>query len=181
MTCRVETFGICGGAASAATDAARGEAHWSARNLRHLRGCYRFEVNHRGRDLGEVSLRVPGRHNVVNALAAAALASANEVSSEQTIRGLSHFRGLHRRLEVLGTWRGVLLVDDYAHHPTEVAASLETLRAMEPSRRLWCVFQPHQASRTEHLLDELAASLQNADTVLVADIFRAREGPARRR
>jgi UDP-N-acetylmuramate--alanine ligase len=73
----------------------------------------------------------------------------------------------------------VLLVDDYAHHPTEVTASLATLRAMEPDRRLWCVFQPHQASRTEHLLDELAESLQNADRVLLADIFRARERPAR--
>lgn len=181
LACRLETFGIGSGSGTSATAVATdGEADWSAFNLQAWRGCYRFDLSHRGRMLGEVSLRVPGRHNVLNALAAAALAHANEVTSELTIRGLGRFRGLHRRLEMLGTWGGVLLVDDYAHHPTEVAASLETLRVMEPGRRLWCVFQPHQASRTEHLLDELAASLQNADTVLVADIFRAREGPARR-
>ena len=163
----------------AITSPLEAEADWSAGGLRAWQGCYGFELSYRGRKLGEVSLRVPGRHNVLNALAAAALAHANGVTSELAIRGLGRFRGLHRRLEVLGTWGGVLLVDDYAHHPTEVAASLETLRVMEPGRRLWCVFQPHQTSRTEHLLDELAASLQNADRVLVADIFRAREGPAR--
>ena len=71
------------------------------------------------------------------------------------------------------------LVDDYAHHPTEVTAALEAVRGMFPHRRVWCVFQPHQASRTARLLDELAASLQNADRVLVAEIFRAREGDPR--
>ena len=173
LACRVETFGI------GSSDRALRGADWSAVNLRGNRGCYRFELKCRGRSLGEVSLRVPGRHNVLNALAAAALAHANGVSHEAVTSSLGRFRGLRRRLELLGVWGGVLMVDDYAHHPTEVAASLETLRVMEPGRRLWCVFQPHQASRTEHLLDELAESLQNADTVLVADIFRAREGAAR--
>jgi len=68
-------------------------------------------------------------------------------------------------------------VCDYAHHPTEVAAALQTVREVFPNRRVWCIFQPHQASRTARLLDELASSLQNADKVIVADIFRAREGP----
>ena len=71
------------------------------------------------------------------------------------------------------------MIDDYAHHPTEVTAALRTVRQFAPGRRLWCVFQPHQASRTERLLDELAAALHNADKVLVAEIFRAREGPLR--
>ena len=71
------------------------------------------------------------------------------------------------------------MIDDYAHHPTEVTAALRTVRQFAPGRRLWCVFQPHQASRTERLLDELAAGLHNADKVLVAEIFRAREGPHR--
>ena len=165
LACRVETFGIqCG-------------ADWTARNLRAWRGCYRFELSVRGQPLGRVDLRIPGRHNVLNALAAAALAYANEASPEQILRGLKCFRGLHRRLETLGTWGGVRLIDDYAHHPTEVTASLAAVRAMEPRARVWCVFQPHQASRTARLLDELAESLQNADRVLVADIFRAREGP----
>ena len=124
-------------------------------------------------------LQTPGRHNVLNALAAAALAWANGATAEQIAAGLDSFAGLHRRLELLGTWRGVALVDDYAHHPTEVAAALDAVRQLFPHRRVWCVFQPHQVSRTARLLDELAASLQNADRVLVAEIFRAREGSPR--
>jgi UDP-N-acetylmuramate--alanine ligase len=120
-------------------------------------------------------LRVQGAHNVANALAAAALAWENGVGPELIVRGLERFAGLRRRLEWRGCWRGVTLLDDYAHHPTEVSATLRAVREMYPGRRVWCVFQPHQASRTAHLLDELAASLQNADRVFVAEIFRARE------
>jgi UDP-N-acetylmuramate--alanine ligase len=82
---------------------------------------------------------------------------------------------LRRRLQLLGEVRDVALVDDYAHHPTEVAATLATLRQMYPERRLWCVFQPHQSSRLARLLDEFAASLQNADRIVLADVFCARE------
>ena len=113
---------------------------------------------------------------MLNALAAAALAYRNGISADQISAGLATFPGLHRRLELLGTWHGATLIDDYAHHPTEVTAALTTVRRMFPHARVWCVFQPHQASRTARLLDELAASLQNADKVLVAEIFRAREG-----
>ena len=122
---------------------------------------------------------MPGRHNVLNALAAAALAYAGGLSPQQISAGLGSFPGLHRRLELLGQWRGVALVDDYAHHPTEVTAALAAVRRMATGARLWCVFQPHQASRTARLLDQFAASLQNADKLLVADIFRAREGDPR--
>jgi UDP-N-acetylmuramate--alanine ligase len=122
---------------------------------------------------------VPGSHNVLNALAAAALAWHNGVQPDEIARTLATFRGLRRRMEVVGSWRGVVVLDDYAHHPTEVRAALRTVRQMYPGRRVWCVFQPHQASRTERLLDEFAASLQNADRVVVSEIFRAREpGPA---
>lgn len=161
--CRVETFGFDPG------------ADWSARRLISRRGRYSFGIFRYGRHLCDVRLRIPGRHNVVNGLAAAALAWENGVRPEQIAQGLGRFRGLKRRLELVGSWRGVVLVDDYAHHPTEVAATLRTVRQMYPGRRLWCVFQPHQASRTEHLLDQLAVSLQNADKVVVAEIFRARE------
>ena len=96
-------------------------------------------------------------------------------------RGARSFPGLRRRLEVLGTGGASTLVDDYAHHPTEVTAALAAIRDV-PRRRVWCVFQPHQASRTARLLDELAASLQNADKVLVAEIFvPARAVPGRGR
>ncbi|HUT09412.1 MAG TPA: UDP-N-acetylmuramate--L-alanine ligase [Thermoguttaceae bacterium] len=167
LACRVETFGI------------DRRADWSAQGLIARSGCYTFDVARRGRRFCGVNLHVPGRHNVLNALAAAALASENGVAADRIAEALGQFRGLHRRLEILGTFGGVLLLDDYAHHPTEVAASLTTVRQLAPGRRVWCVFQPHQVSRTEHLLGELAASLQNADRVLVAEIFRAREGPPR--
>jgi UDP-N-acetylmuramate-alanine ligase len=181
LPCRVESFGLSP------------EADWSARiikprplvapgpgatNGRGFMGCagWHFEIRRFGRPLCEVRLQTPGRHNVLNALAAAALAWENGATADEIAAGLGRFAGLHRRLEMLGMWRGVTLVDDYAHHPTEVSATLETIRQLFPRRRVWCVFQPHQASRTARLLDELAASLQNADRVLVAEIFRAREG-----
>ena len=162
--CRVESFGFSP------------EADWSAHGLTDARGRFRFDIRYSGQPLCEVRLQTPGRHSVLNALAAGALAWANGASADQIGVGLGRFVGLHRRLEVLGTWRGVTLVDDYAHHPTEVAAALETVRRMFPHRRVWCLFQPHQVSRTARLSDEFAASLQNADVVLVAEIFRAREG-----
>ncbi|MCE5302003.1 MAG: UDP-N-acetylmuramate--L-alanine ligase [Planctomycetaceae bacterium] len=164
FSCRTESFGLCP------------DADWSACDLADRRGCFGFEIRRAGRPFCRVRLRTPGRHNVLNALAAAALASRGGATPEQIAAGLSGFTGLHRRLEVLGTWRGATWVDDYAHHPTEVSAALAAVRRMFPGRRVWCVFQPHQASRTARLLDELAASLQNADRVFVTEIFRAREG-----
>lgn len=161
--CRRATFGF---------DA---QADWQATGLKVQKGRYRFVVKHRKRDVAEVTLRVPGRHNVLNALAAAALASEVGCRGKEIGEALSNFAGLERRLESLGTYRGVSIVDDYAHHPTAIAASLATVRKMFPDRRVVCVFQPHQASRTRKLLDELADSLHNADLVAVADIFRARE------
>jgi UDP-N-acetylmuramate--alanine ligase len=173
--CRIETFGTSP------------EANWSVtikprpvvapRNgATDGRG---FIICHHGQPFCEVQLKMPGRHNRLNALAAAALAHANGATADRIAAGLEQFPGLHRRLERLGAWRGVEQIDDYAHHPTEVSAALATIRDLFPRRRVWCVFQPHQASRTARLLDEFAESLQNADRIVVADIFRAREGAYR--
>jgi len=167
-SCRVETFGFAPG------------ADWSAEVLARRRGRYAFSVVRRRRHVCDVQLQVPGRHNVLNALAAAALGWHNRASGGQIALGLGRFGGLHRRMETVGMCRGIMCLDDYAHHPTEVRAALATARQMFPGRRLWAVFQPHQASRTARLLDELAASLQNADVLLVAEVFRAREGPPQR-
>lgn len=160
---RVETFGL------------DDRADWSARELTEEAGRYGFALYRHQRRLDRVCLHVPGRHNVLNALAAAALAWDLGLTAVEIVAGLASFAGLHRRLETRGQWRDATWLDDYAHHPTEIAATLATVRQMHPGRRVWCVFQPHQASRTEHLLDELAVSLQNADKLVVADIFRARE------
>ncbi len=151
-------------------------ADWQAEPAGLSRGCYRFSIRRRGALLGQVQLAVPARHNVVNALAAAAAACQAGADWPAIEAGLEAFRGLARRLElVLGT-RRLTIIDDFAHLPAEISAGLAAIREGYPGRRVWCVFQPHQASRTAHLLDELAESLQNADKVVVADIFRAREG-----
>ena len=165
LRCRVETFGL---------DAS---ADWSASGLRARRGIYQFDVVHRGRLMTRVKLCVPGRHQVLNALAATALAWHNGVPLEKISQALGGFRGLQRRLEVIGVLRGAILIDDCARHPTEVAATLRTIRQMYPAARQWCVFRPHQVSRSGRLLDELAASLQNADKVLIAEISRSPELP----
>jgi len=166
LDCTRELFGLTSGAT------------WQATALRQRRGYYSFQIRCRGRLLCDVKLAVAGLHNVLNALAAAALASHCGATALDIRAGLERFAGLKRRLQLLGEVREIALVDDYAHHPTEVAATLTTLRQMYPGRRLWCVFQPHQASRLARLLDDLAHSLQNADKFVVADIYRAREdGP----
>jgi UDP-N-acetylmuramate--alanine ligase len=167
--CPCETFGL--GIAS--------EADWQADVERVVAGRHSFAVRRGGRMLGRIELAVPGRHNVVNALAAIAAAHHAGASWQGIRQGLVTFCGLRRRLETVADRSGMAVIDDYAHLPTEIAASLAAVRQMYPGRRLWCVFQPHQASRTAHLLDELATSLQNADNLVVAEIFRAREGVAR--
>jgi UDP-N-acetylmuramate--alanine ligase len=152
---------------------------WRATNLEHSLGRYRFDIVRHGQKLTQVTLVAAGRHNVLNALAAAAVARHCGVSAQHISQGLAAFRGLKRRLEVRQRWGGVPWIDDYAHHPTEVRAALATVRQMFPRRRIWCVFQPHQASRLAALLDETTASLHNADRIAVAEVFRAREGLAR--
>jgi UDP-N-acetylmuramate--alanine ligase len=142
-----------------------------------VNGVYHsVSIVYRGEPFCRVQLRVAGAHNVLNAVAAAAIARAEGLTPDEIAAGLSNFPGLHRRLERRGTWRGATWIDDYAHHPTEIIAALTAVRAMFPGARVWCVFQPHQASRTRHLLNEFAQSLRAADRVLVADVFRAREG-----
>jgi UDP-N-acetylmuramate--alanine ligase len=165
--CRLESFGWSA------------HADWSAKNVAVSEGRYRFALCHRNQQLCDMQLNIPGRHNVLNAVAASALAFQKGATPEQVEHGMQTFAGLHRRLEQLRPWRGVARVDDYAHHPTEVSAALGAVREIFPRRRVWCVFQPHQASRTARLMNELAASLQNADKVVVAEIFRAREGEFR--
>ncbi len=150
---------------------------WRAANVQGNRGQYSFDLLHRDCRLVHVELAVYGLHNVLNALAAAALASINGCAAEVIAAGLANFRGLRRRMECVYHAGGLAIWDDYAHHPTEISAALSTIREIWPNSRVWCLFQPHQASRTARLLDELALSLQNAERVLIADIFRAREGP----
>ena len=165
VACRRQTFGF-----SPSCD-------WQITEANSQGGYYSAQIEFRGRPFGKFRLQVPGLHNLKNALAAAAMASSLGVRPNNIMEALGRFAGVRRRLERVGDYRGVLLFDDYAHHPTEVTASLSALREIVPDRRIWCVFQPHQASRTARLLEPFAEALCFADKVFVARIFRAREGP----
>ena len=151
---------------------------WWAADIRRSWMGTRFRVFRRGDFFAEMLLQIPGRHNVLNALAATALCASLGLSAAEIREGLAEFRGIARRFEEIGSWRGVTLVDDYAHHPTAVSATLQAAREEYPGRRIWCAFQPHQVSRTRTLIHEFAASFSAADRVLITPIYAAREGTA---
>lgn len=135
-----------------------------------------FTVVRQGYPLGEVRLNVPGRHNVLNALAVAALAEEERLPFAAVAEGLSRFTGVSRRFEVLGEVNDIVVLDDYAHHPTEVAATLSAARRAY-GRYTTVVFQPHLYSRTQLLLDDFARSFEDANRVFVTEIYAAREQP----
>jgi UDP-N-acetylmuramate--alanine ligase len=124
---------------------------------------------------GRLRLAVAGVHNVRNALAALAVAASCGVPTEAALAALADYRGSARRFEWKGEGRGVTVIDDYAHHPTEVVATLAAARQRYPDRRIWAVFQPHTYSRTRHMLYQMGESFAAADEVIVLDIYAARE------
>ncbi len=136
----------------------------------------RFEVLHRGESLGEVRLGVPGAHNVANALAATAVGLDLEVPFPTIARALAGFTGVQRRFQVKGEAGGVLVVDDYGHHPAEIRATLAAARRGF-GRRLVVAFQPHRYTRTFHLHDEFLGAFQDADVLVITDIYPAGEPP----
>ncbi len=135
-----------------------------------------FSVRYRGTNLGRFHLRVPGRHNVLNATAALAVAMELEVKPEAIREALEAFSGVDRRFQVRGCERGVTVVDDYGHHPTEIRATLDAARLCG-FRRIHALFQPHRFTRTYHLMDEFAGAFHQADSVFVMDIYAASEQP----
>jgi UDP-N-acetylmuramate--alanine ligase len=128
------------------------------------------------KQLGKIHLKVPGRHNMLNALAAAAVALELGVPFDRIAAALRGFRGAERRFELCGEERGVMVVDDYGHHPTEIAAVIAAARA-GLDRRVVVAFQPHRYTRTQQLSAEFAATLRNADQILLTDIYPAGESP----
>jgi len=125
--------------------------------------------------LGDLTLNVPGRHNLQNALAAIAVGTELGLSFDRIAAGLRDFHGAERRFEVRGEPRGILIVDDYGHHPTEIAAVLAAARTL--SRRTIVVFQPHRYTRTAHLMDAFGPALADADHIVLTDIYSAGEEP----
>jgi UDP-N-acetylmuramate--alanine ligase len=122
-----------------------------------------------------INLKIPGRHNVQNAMAALAVAHQLNLPIEKAARALSEFRGTGRRFEVRGEVNGITVIDDYAHHPTEIRATLSAARMRYPKGRLWVVWQPHTFSRTRLLFNDFVSAFDQADHVLVTDIYAARE------
>jgi UDP-N-acetylmuramate--alanine ligase len=151
---------------------------WRAGNVRlNSTGGSDFLLWRAGEQVGEFSVQIPGRHNVSNALAA--IAAADRVGIDMGSKGatLKRYRGAARRFQVKGEFRGVTVIDDYAHHPTEIRATLSAARARYPGRAVWAVFQPHTYSRTAALQSDFAQAFGDANHVIVTEIFRARERP----
>ncbi len=149
---------------------------WYATDVRpNQAGGSDFVAHYQGKMRGLVRLRVPGKHNVLNALAALAVADQLGVPFGAAQDALSEFRGVGRRFEVRGEVNGVTVVDDYGHHPTEIRATLAGARARYPGQPIWAVFQPHTYSRTKTLLDQFAAAFVDADHVIVTAIYASRE------
>jgi UDP-N-acetylmuramate--alanine ligase len=166
----VETFGI------------GGDYDWRAENLEESQGRYTFDVHEKGEGLFiSVRMALAGRHNVLNALATMALCHWAKADLNVVADALGNFHGASRRMEVLGQAGGVVVVDDYAHHPTEICATLKAARARFSPKRLWVVFQPHQHSRTRFFLNLFGLALAVADKVVVPDIYFVRDSEIERK
>jgi UDP-N-acetylmuramate--alanine ligase len=173
--CEASQAAILASAAEVQTFSLSPGSDWWAADLRTTKSGVRFRVFHQGDYFTELALQVPGRHNVLNALAATAVCYRAGADREAIREGFREFSGIRRRFEAVGSWRGVMLIDDYAHHPTAIRATLETARERFEGRRILCVFQPHQVSRTRALMTEFASSFGDADEILVTPVYGARE------
>ena len=136
-----------------------------------------FTVSKRGKILGEISLPVPGKHNVYNALAATAVALELDVPFEKIVEAFAGFKNANRRFQLKGEASGIMVVDDYGHHPTEILATLSAAKNSSGGKRTVVVFQPHRYSRTKELMDDFVVAFNNADVLLVLDIYAASEAP----
>jgi UDP-N-acetylmuramate--alanine ligase len=151
------------------------QAQVSAREVQLKPSHSSYLVLMEGSPLGKVELAVPGAHNVLNSLAAVAVGLDLGVPFPAIQEGLASFTGVDRRFQVRGEAGGVLVVDDYGHHPTEIRATLETLRTRAGARRTVVLFQPHRFTRTQALWDEFCRAFNHADVLLVADVYPAGE------
>lgn len=163
LSCRVITYGMSPASDYYPTDIQYDES-----------GCPAFTLHAPEGKSRSMALQVPGEHNICNAMAAAALADLLSIPVQVSTAALKDYAGTDRRFEYKGTMDGVTIIDDYAHHPTEIAATLKAA-ANYPHRKLWCVFQPHTYTRTKTFLKDFARALTLADEIVLADIYAARE------
>lgn len=163
LCCRVVTFG------------AKASADYYAERLSHdEKGDASFDVVKKGRPVGRIQLSVTGDHNVLNALSAIVAADVMGIPFTSMQKGLAEFEGTNRRFEYKGERNGFTVIDDYAHHPTEIKATLAAVKNY-PHKEVWCVFQPHTYTRTKALFHEFVDALADTDHIVLADIYAARE------
>ena len=146
-----------------------------AENIGLHDGLYAFDVYYNNQLLGATKISLPGKHNILNALAVIAMAIKIGLEPERALQLLPGFTGIDRRLMLKGQFNGITVLDDYAHHPTEIRASLAAIRQKYQLKHIWCVFQPHQYSRTRFLLDDFAESFKLADMTIVPEIYFVRD------
>ena len=151
-------------------------ADYQAANIETNGAGISFDVMHGGENLGRVTLNIPGRHNVLDALAAVVTGLSIGLTMKEMADGLAQFHGAKRRFQTKGRERGIWVVDDYAHHPTEIATTLKAAKQTDP-KRLICVFQPHRYSRTKLLHEEFGRAFKEADLLILTDIYAAGEAP----
>lgn len=137
----------------------------------------KVEIYHLDEPLGTFQLSVPGKHNALNALAAIGVSLILELPISEVIKILENFRGVERRLDFKGIWRGAILLDDYAHHPTEIKATLSTVKEVYPDKKLVLIFQPHRYTRMKALWDEFLFALKDPEILILTDIYPASEKP----
>jgi len=153
------------------------QADFQARDVRTQGLTTSYRAFYQGEALGEIEIRIPGRHNVLNSLAVLAVAQELELAWPDIQAGLRDMTGVQRRFQIKGEANGVLVLDDYGHHPNEIRAVLETLADCFPTHRRLVVFQPHRYTRTRALLDEFARCFYQSDVLLMTDIYAASEKP----
>ena len=146
-----------------------------ADNIRQIDGCQHFDVFYQGVNIGSTKIALPGRHNVFNALAVIAVTVAAEIEPNKILPLMHTFTGMDRRLMLKAKCDGITIMDDYAHHPTEIKAALQAIRQSYSPKRVLCIFQPHQYSRTRFLLDDFAESFKLADITIVPQIYFVRD------
>ena len=163
LKCRVVTFGH------------EKDADYTANFISYDKFAHpSYTLFYKGEELAKVELGVTGEHNIYNSLAAIAVARSLDIPMEVILRGLKRFTGTDRRFQKKGSVNGFTIIDDYAHHPQEIAATIEAAKKY-PHRKLWIAFQPHTYSRTAALMDDFAGALSQADEIVLADIYAARE------
>ncbi|WP_317311926.1 UDP-N-acetylmuramate--L-alanine ligase [Clostridium thermobutyricum] len=151
------------------------DADVTARNIEfNNKGCATFTVNKKGEDLFTVSLNMPGTHNILNALSTICVGLIFNIPFEKIAEGLNECKGAHKRFEYKGEIDGITIIDDYAHHPVEIQATLNTAKKI-PHGKTYCVFQPHTYTRTKTLFDEFTTAFKDSDELILMDIYAARE------